>query len=80
VKALTSGIERTAGICGGDACIANTRITVWVLEQARRLGAADKEILQDYPSLAQGDLAAAWEYVETHHAEIERAIRENEEA
>jgi uncharacterized protein (DUF433 family) len=33
-----SGIERTPGVCGGDACIAGTRIPVWVLEGFRRLG------------------------------------------
>jgi uncharacterized protein (DUF433 family) len=27
-----TGIERTPGVCGGDACIAGTRIPVWVPE------------------------------------------------
>ena len=33
-----SGIEQTPGVCGGDACVAGTRIPVWVLVNARRLG------------------------------------------
>jgi uncharacterized protein (DUF433 family) len=36
-----SGIERTSNICGGDARIANTRIPVWVLVQARDWGHSD---------------------------------------
>ena len=35
---LGSGIESTAGVCGGDARIAGTRIPVWTLEHYRRLG------------------------------------------
>lgn len=32
------GVEATPGVCGGSACIAGTRIPVWLLEQGRRLG------------------------------------------
>ena len=74
------GIEHTPGVCGGDACIANTRIPVWTLEQSRRLGFSDDELLTNYPTLSQNDLAAAWAYVKTHPTEIETAIRANEEA
>src|SRR5207244_8377369 len=35
------GIESTSGVCGGEPCIVRTRIPVWVLEQARRLGATE---------------------------------------
>ena len=44
-----TGIERTPGVCGGDACIAGTRIPVWVLEGFRRLGWTDATILASYP-------------------------------
>jgi uncharacterized protein (DUF433 family) len=74
------GIEKTSSVCGGDACITNTRVPVWVLEQARRLGVTDGELLEDYPSLIKQDLEAAWAYVAAHKTEIERSIRENEEA
>ena len=32
------GIESTPGVCGGEPCIVRTRIPVWVLVQAKRLG------------------------------------------
>lgn len=79
VKARRSGasIERTPGVCGGEACIGKTRIAVWMLENARRQGVSDGELLQDYPELSAADLSATWAYVEDHPAEIERAIHAN---
>ena len=74
------GIEKTTNVCGGDACIARTRVPVWVLEQARRLGATETDLLADYPSLTAADLTAAWAYVGAHRREVESAIRANEEA
>jgi uncharacterized protein (DUF433 family) len=76
----TSGIEKAANICGGDACIAGTRVPVWVLEQARRLGATEADLLADYPSLTAADLAVAWAYMLAQRDEVEAAIRANEEA
>lgn len=73
------GIERTANVCGGDARIAKTRIPVWVLVQARNLGVGDRELLQDYPTLSANDLLNAWAYAASHEAEIDQAIRENDE-
>lgn len=73
------GIEKTPGVCGGDACIANTRIPVWVLVNARSLGISEAELLYDYPTLSATDLANAWTYAEAYPDEIEIAIRENEE-
>jgi uncharacterized protein (DUF433 family) len=64
---------------GGDACIRETRIPVWVLVGYRRLGASDAEILQAYPGLTPSDLEAAWGYAAANREEIDRAIRENEE-
>ncbi|WP_395744277.1 DUF433 domain-containing protein [Prosthecobacter sp.] len=79
-EAPPRGIEHTPGVCGGDACIASTRIPVWSLEQSRRLGFTEEELLGNYPTLQPGDLAAAWAYVKEHPVEIETAIRENEDA
>ncbi len=75
-----SGIEITAGACGGAACLAGTRIPVWVLEQYRRLGASEAELLRSYPGLRAENLVNAWAYVRSHQDEIERHIRENEAA
>jgi uncharacterized protein (DUF433 family) len=74
------GIESSPAICGGAATIVRTRIPVWLLEQARRLGMSEAELLRAYPSLRAEDLANAWAYVRNHRGEIEREIEENEAA
>ena len=74
------GIESTPDVCGGDPCIAGTRIPVWVLEQLRRLGSSEVDLLQSYPTINAEDLANAWAYVRSHHAEIDMQISENENA
>ena len=74
------GVESSPGICGGEPRIVRTRIPVWLLEQARRLGASDAELLKSYPTLRAEDLANAWAYVRSHRIEIEQQIKENEEA
>jgi len=72
------GIESRPGVCGGEACIFRTRIPVWVLEQARRLGTSEAELMRAYPTLRAEDLANAWAYVRSHDDEISRQIAENE--
>ena len=74
------GVESTPGVCGGEPCIVRTRIPVWVLEQLRRQGVREADILRSYPTLRAEDLAAAWAYVRVHRSEIQQQIRENEEA
>ncbi|HFD38549.1 MAG TPA: DUF433 domain-containing protein [Anaerolineae bacterium] len=74
------GVESSPGVCGGEPCIVRTRIPVWLLVQARRLGASEADLLQAYPSLRAEDLANAWAYYRSHRREIERQIREHEEA
>lgn len=73
------GIEKTPGVCGGSACIANTRIPIWVLVDARRLGYSEADLLTSYPSLSATDLAHAWVYAEAFPEEIETEIQENNE-
>lgn len=74
----TPGIESTPDICGGAARIIRTRVPVWVLEQARRLGTTEAEILRCYPTLRAEDLANAWTYVRLNRREINLDIAENE--
>jgi uncharacterized protein (DUF433 family) len=74
------GVESRPGVCGGDPCIVRTRIPIWILEQARRLGTSESELLHAYPTLRAEDLANAWAYVRSHRQEIEDRIRENEVA
>ncbi len=71
-------IEMTPGVVGGAACIRQTRIAVWMLEQARRLGISEADLLRNYPNLTARDLANAWNYVRSHQAEIEAYIAANE--
>ena len=74
------GIESIPGVQGGDPCIVRTRIPVWMLEQYRRLGAREADLLANYPSLRAEDLVNAWAYVRAHRDEIDRQIEEQESA
>jgi uncharacterized protein (DUF433 family) len=75
-----SWIEISPDVCGGDARIRKTRITVWGLVEWRNLGLADAEIIARVSGLTQADLDAAWEYYERHREEIDQAIRANVDA
>jgi uncharacterized protein (DUF433 family) len=75
-----TGITKTPGVVGGDACIRNMRIPVWSLVQYRQMGANDDRILEAYPQLTATDLANAWAYAEASPTEIAEAIAANEEA
>jgi type III restriction enzyme len=74
-----SWIKKTPGVCGGDACIRNTRITVWGLILSGRLGATDANILENIVGLTPEDLEVAREYYRLNPAEIDEEIRLNEE-
>ena len=73
-KLQTKAVQKTPGICGGDARIRNTRIPVWTLVSLRQQGADNTELLRNYPGLIQSDLESAWAYYTQHSEEIERAI------
>lgn len=74
------GIVKTNGVIGGDACIAGTRIPIWLLASYRRQGATDANILNAYPQLSAIELVTAWLYVEAFSDEIDTAIQQQEEA
>ena len=74
------GITKTPDLCGGDACIAKTRLPVWLFVSLRRQGSSDAEILQFYPYLNAENLVNVWTYADAHLEEIEEAICKNEEA
>jgi uncharacterized protein (DUF433 family) len=77
---LGGGIETTSDACGCEPRIAGTRIPVWTLELARRLGTSVADLLRDFPTLRATDLVNAWTYIAAHRGEIEEQIRANEEA
>jgi uncharacterized protein (DUF433 family) len=74
------GIDSHPDVCGGEPCIVRTRIPVWLLEQARRLGSTEQALLAAYPSLRAEDLVNAWAYARSHASQIDAEIRENEAA
>ncbi len=74
------GIDSAPDVLGGEARIVRTRIPVWVLVQARRLGATEADLLRSYPTLRAEDLTNAWAYARAHNDEIEQQILENETA
>ena len=74
------GVDSRPDVCGGEPCVVRTRIPVWLLEQARRQGSSEEDLLRAYPSLRAEDLANTWAYVRAHVAEIDEQIRQNESA
>jgi uncharacterized protein (DUF433 family) len=74
------GIESNPQISGDEPCIVRTRIPVWLLVHARRLGTSEAELLRSYPTLRAEDLANAWAYERSHKKEIDAQIKANEEA
>jgi uncharacterized protein (DUF433 family) len=71
-------VRKTPGICGGDACIGNSRIMVWLLVALKNDGVPDAELLKNYPTLGPSDLSGAWEYYRQHPEEIEQSIDAND--
>jgi uncharacterized protein (DUF433 family) len=79
-RQASSWIEKTPGVCGGEARIRRTRIPVWLLVEWRREGLPDSQLLDAYPSLTPADLALAWEYYEHNRQEIEEVLVRQQEA
>jgi uncharacterized protein (DUF433 family) len=71
------GIIKTPGVCGSAACIAGTRIAVWLLVEAQQLRISEAQLLQDYPHITAADLVNAWIYADAYPEEIAAAIRVN---
>lgn len=67
------------GVCGGVPCVRGTRIAVWLLEHRRQMSRNVDQIIASFPFLAKEDVQAAFEYADSHKAEIEQQIRENTE-
>jgi len=48
-------VQHTTGVCGGNACIRNTRIPVWTLVSLRSQGATDKIRLGGLKKVGNGN-------------------------
>ncbi|MBX3065861.1 MAG: DUF433 domain-containing protein [Anaerolineae bacterium] len=75
-----SGIVRIPGVIGGKPIIVRTRIPVWLLIQAMRIGKTDEDLLASYPTLRTQDLVNARAYYEHNREEIDQQIEDNENA
>ena len=53
---------------------------MWELEQSRRLGMTEDELLRSYPTLRAEDLVNAWNSARAHASEIDSQILDNESA
>jgi uncharacterized protein (DUF433 family) len=72
-------VRKTPDVCGGEACIRDSRIMVWLLVSLMRQAMTDAELLANYPTLTAEDLDATRTYYRQHPQEIEAAIAANEE-
>ncbi len=77
-KKRKTWVQKAPDVCGGDACIRDTPITVWGLVHSRRLGKSEAQMLETIAGLTSADIDAAWDYFREHPAEIEQAILRNE--
>jgi uncharacterized protein (DUF433 family) len=73
-------IQKTANVLGGEACVGQRRLAVWMLVRAKQLGLTDEQIRTRYqPEITKSELAAAWKYYHENRDEVDRAIRKYEE-
>ncbi len=70
-------IQRTPGVCGGKACVGNSRIKVSTIVQWFRDGADIRKVYEAYPSLSYADIVAARVYAQEHLDEIQADIDED---
>lgn len=67
-------IQKTPGVCGGHACIRDTRIPVWTIISLLQQGATDQELLIDFEGLTDLDLLICRKYYQIHQEEIDTLI------
>ena len=67
-------VRKTPGVCGGYACIRDTRIAVWTVISFAKQGADDEELLLDFQGLTSFDLFAARKYYQSNREEIDNLI------
>lgn len=56
IGGVVPGIDTDPAVCGGEACIARTRVPVWLLARARQLGASEASLLAAYSHPARRSL------------------------
>ena len=69
-------IEKTAGVCGGRACITGHRVRVMdIVTWHEKRGYAPDEIVNLFPGITLADVYAAMAYYFDNRAEIEEDFR-----
>jgi uncharacterized protein (DUF433 family) len=77
VQLVDSHITQSADVCGGRACVDNTRIRVLDIAVLDRAGRTPAEIRMAYPSLSLAQIHAALSYADEHEAEITGQLDED---
>jgi uncharacterized protein (DUF433 family) len=77
---LTQHITKTAGVCGGRACIAGHRIRVMdIVGWHERRGYSVAQIVAMFPGVTPADVHAALAYYYDNREEIDSDFRGDEE-
>ncbi|GBD97698.1 hypothetical protein BMS3Abin06_02599 [bacterium BMS3Abin06] len=72
-------IEKKKGVCGGDAVITGTRISVSLIVELERASHSVDEIITIYPHITHAQVYDALSYYYDHKEEIDKIIEENKE-
>lgn len=72
-------IQKISDICGGEPCVAGTRVTVRTLTQLNRQGETVGQLANAF-NLELWQVEAALSYAKRNCEEIDELIRENERA
>ncbi|MEL6468603.1 MAG: DUF433 domain-containing protein [Cyanobacteria bacterium J06623_4] len=73
-----SYIVKQAGICGGAAIIAGTRIAVWhIVGYYYKVGMSVEEIIAEWDELTPAKVFSALAYYHDHRPEIDRLRAQN---
>jgi uncharacterized protein (DUF433 family) len=67
-------ITKTPGVCGGKACIDNTRVRVNNIAALAERGYTPAQMLEEYPHLSLAQVHAALVYYYDHPDEIEAEL------
>ena len=72
-------ISSTPGICGGNPCVAGTRIRVQDIVVRTELGDSPDQIVSAYPGVTLADVHAALMYYHDNRVAIDQNIAQSEQ-
>ena len=74
------GSRSSPDVMGGDVCVRNTRVPLWMLVGYKEAGFTDERILSNFPVLNAADLTNAWDFFAANSQLINAERRSHEEA